>query len=120
MECSSAQSSFSISRLSCLSICRLSVTSGLLTWSSLTFRQGRYDAAMRDYKKGKSLLESRPGQLLPISAAKDTAVAEQQQKRILEKVWAKVEKTMTELRTALLNQLKNPTRSVEEQEKTLE
>ncbi|KAF7972154.1 hypothetical protein HWV62_18804 [Athelia sp. TMB] len=84
---------------------------------------GRYDAAMRDYKKGKFLLDSRPGQLLPIGTTKDgkaSASAEQQQKRILEKVWANVEKAMGEMRNMLLSQLKDPTRSVEEQEKTIE
>lgn len=75
---------------------------------------------MRDYKKGKFLLESRPGQLLPLPAGKDTALAEKQQKRILDKVWGTVEKTMGELRASLLNQLKSPARAVEEQEKTLE
>ena len=82
--------------------------------------QNRYEAALRDYKKGKFLLESRPGQLLPLPAGKDTALAEKQQKRILDKVWGTVEKTMGELRASLLNQLKNPARAVEEQEKTLE
>lgn len=85
--------------------------------------QGRYEAAMRDYKKGKFLLESRPGQLLPIGSTKDgqaSATAGQQQKRILDKVWATVEKVMTEMRNDLLAKLQEHSRSVEEQEKTLE
>ncbi|KAJ7151147.1 exocyst complex component sec5 [Mycena filopes] len=84
---------------------------------------GRYEVAMRDYKKGKSLLETRPGQLLPIGNAKDgqsSAGAEQQQKRILDKVWGSVEKAMGEMRNVLVSQLQDPRRSVEEQEKTLE
>ncbi|KAF7349307.1 Exocyst complex component SEC5 [Mycena sanguinolenta] len=84
---------------------------------------GRYEVAMRDYKKGKFLLESRPGQLLPIENTKDgemSTAAEQQQKRILDKVWASVEKAMGEMRNVLLSQLQDPRRSVEEQEKTLE
>ncbi|KII91212.1 hypothetical protein PLICRDRAFT_173102 [Plicaturopsis crispa FD-325 SS-3] len=84
---------------------------------------GRYEAAMRDYNKGKFLLESRPGQLLPIGNTKDgqaSASAQQQQKRILEKVWTTVEKAMGEMRNMLLTQLQEPTRSVEEQEKTIE
>ncbi|KAK0192271.1 exocyst complex component sec5 [Armillaria mellea] len=55
---------------------------------------GRYEVAIRDYKKGKALLETRPGQLLPIGTPKDgqtSALAEQQQKRILDKVWASSE-----------------------------
>lgn len=79
--------------------------------------------ALRDYKKGKFLLESRPGQLLPIGTAKDgqaSVAAEQQQKRILDKVWGSVEKAMGEMRNVLVSQLQDPRRSVEEQEKTLE
>ena len=45
---------------------------------------------------------------------------EQQQKRILEKVWASVEKAMGEMRRVLFAQLQDPRRSVEEQERTLE
>ena len=86
--------------------------------------QGRYEVAMRDYKKGKHRMETRPGQLLPINTSnKDkqaAAAAEQQQKRILEKVWASVEKAMAAMRTALISQLQDSSRSVEEQEKTLE
>jgi exocyst complex component 2 len=77
---------------------------------------------MRDYKKGKFLLESRPGQLLPIGT-KDgqTSVAEeQQQKRILDRVWGSVEKAMSKMRNTLYAQLEDPGRSVEEQEKTIE
>lgn len=78
---------------------------------------------MRDYKKGKFLLESRPGQLVPIGSTKDgqrSAAAEQQQKRILDKVWSMVERVMGEMRQQLNTQLEEPSRSVEEQEKTLE
>ncbi|KAA1476584.1 hypothetical protein DENSPDRAFT_807414 [Dentipellis sp. KUC8613] len=84
---------------------------------------GRYEAAMRDYKKGKFMLESRPGQLLPVDTPKDSqaaALAEQQQKRILDKVWASVEKVMSEMRAVLLAQLQEAGRPVEEQEKTID
>ncbi|KZT10260.1 uncharacterized protein LAESUDRAFT_721596 [Laetiporus sulphureus 93-53] len=84
---------------------------------------GRYEAVMRDYKKGKFLLESRPGQLLPTGSAKDgqsLANAETQQKRILNKVWGTVEKIMGEMRSQLLSKLQEPIRSIEEQEKTIE
>jgi len=69
------------------------------------------------------MFESRAGQLLPISAPKDSqsaAVAEQQQKRILDKVWDTVEKAMGEMRTLLVNQLQEPGRLIEDQEKTIE
>lgn len=78
---------------------------------------------MRDYKKGKFLLESRPGQLLPIGSTKDgqaSSAAGLQQKRILDKVWSTVEKVMSEMRNDLLAKLQDHSRNVEEQEKTLE
>ncbi|KAG8954915.1 hypothetical protein FRC04_010399 [Tulasnella sp. 424] len=88
----------------------------------------RYDAAMRDYKKGKFLLESKPGQLLPASLAtasgsqsqSSSSAVSEAQKRIFDKVWAAVEKVMSEMRETLLGQLKQPNRGVEEQEKTIE
>lgn len=85
--------------------------------------QGRYEAALRDYKKGKLMMESRAGQLLPIGSTKDnlaSAAAQQQQRRILEKVWSTVERVMGEMRNQLQAKLLEPARSVEEQEKTLE
>jgi exocyst complex component 2 len=78
---------------------------------------------MRDYNKGKFLLESRPGQLLPLGGPKDgppSAEIQQQQKRILNKLWAGVEKTMGEMRNTLLAQLGDVSKSVEDHEKTLE
>jgi exocyst complex component 2 len=87
-----------------------------------TWNQGRYDAAMRDYSKGKFMLE-RPGQLLPIGKEKETKPApelEAQQKRILDKVWASVERTMGEMKAMLTVQLRDGSKSVEDHEKTLE
>ncbi|EJD05538.1 uncharacterized protein FOMMEDRAFT_152861 [Fomitiporia mediterranea MF3/22] len=89
---------------------------------------GKYEATLRDYKKGKFLLESRPQQLLPESSrSRDTngstasaSDARAQQKRILDKVWAAVERVMGEMKNKLLAQLGDSTRSVEEQEKTIE
>ncbi|KAG8807479.1 hypothetical protein FRC17_004444 [Serendipita sp. 399] len=78
---------------------------------------GRYDAALRDYKKGKYLLESRPGQLLPSAPGSNTDI---QQKRIFDKVWSAVEKTMDQMKTALLNRLKETSRTLEEHEKTID
>lgn len=80
---------------------------------------GRYDAALRDYKKGKYLLESRPGQLLP-SGASNGVSTELQQKRIFDKVWGAVEKVMDQMKTSLTTRLKDPSRSLEEHEKTIE
>jgi exocyst complex component 2 len=78
---------------------------------------------MRDYKKGKYMLESRSSQLLPVGILKDSAAsstAEQQQKRVLDKVWVSVEKAMGEMRNVLNAQLQGSSRSLEEQEKTIE
>ena len=69
------------------------------------------------------MMESRAGQLLPISVPKDgqsAAIAERQQKRILDKVWSTVEKAMGEMRALLLGQLQEPGRPIEDQEKTIE
>lgn len=69
------------------------------------------------------MMESRPGQLLPIGSTKDgqaSLAAQQQQKRMLEKVWLAVERVMGEMRNQLHVKLQEPSRSVEEQEKTLE
>ncbi|KDR72595.1 hypothetical protein GALMADRAFT_252744 [Galerina marginata CBS 339.88] len=84
---------------------------------------GRYEMALRDYKKGKFLLENRPGQLIPIENSKDaiaSEAAEQQRRRVLDKVWTSVEKAISQMRSVLVLQLQDSSRSVEEQEKTLE
>ncbi|KAF8512663.1 exocyst complex component Sec5-domain-containing protein [Hysterangium stoloniferum] len=90
---------------------------------------GKYDAALRDYKKGKFLLESRPTQLLPNSAPNPNASQTQrdmqnnleaQQKRIFDKLWSSVEKVMGSMRDELLAKLKEIGRPVEDQEKIIE
>ncbi|PWY97177.1 hypothetical protein BCV70DRAFT_203103 [Testicularia cyperi] len=102
---------------------------------------GRYDVALRDYKKGKYLLDSRPGQLLAVGNSSNnppdsaggmgsTATvatpttaggkSEMQQKRVFAKVWDAVEATMKDMQTRLTAQLREPRRSVEDQEKTIE
>ncbi|KAG8892472.1 hypothetical protein FRB99_002694, partial [Tulasnella sp. 403] len=86
----------------------------------------RYEAAMRDYNKGKFLLESKPGQLLPTTpmtvggSQSSTSSTSEHQKRIFDRVWTAVEKVMGEMRTTLLGQLKEPGRNVDDQEKTIE
>ncbi|KAJ7810126.1 exocyst complex component sec5 [Mycena leptocephala] len=65
---------------------------------------GRYEVAMRDYKKGKFLLESRP-------ATKNAS---------LTKVWGSVEKAMGRCGICWSHSSKIRDASVEEQEKTLE
>ncbi|KAF8908627.1 exocyst complex component Sec5-domain-containing protein [Gymnopilus junonius] len=82
---------------------------------------GKYDLALRDYKKGKYLLENRPNQLLPIATADPSTqlLQQQQQRRILNKVWANVERAMDEMCKVLVARLEDSRRSLEEQEKTL-
>lgn len=80
---------------------------------------GRYEAAMRQYNKGKFMLDSRPGQLLPVEAG-GNAASMARQKRILGKVWANVEKVMGDMKTLLLARLQEPGRSVEDMERAIE
>ncbi|PWN37481.1 uncharacterized protein FA14DRAFT_14429 [Meira miltonrushii] len=95
---------------------------------------GKYDQALRDYKRGKYLMESRPGQLLTLTTSNSANLAglsdvnsnpanakqHAQQQRVFAKVWDAVEATMQDMRDRLLKQLQEPRRPVEEQEKTIE
>ena len=81
--------------------------------------QDRFDLALRDYKKGKYMLETRPGQLLPGVSVKNARQREQQ-RRIVDKVWAMVEFVVGEMRVSLGALLRDPLRPVEEQEKIIE
>ena len=92
---------------------------------SESVEMGRYDVALRDYKKGKYLLDSRPGQLLAVGSATQPESAggarnDIQQKRVFAKVWDAVEVTMKDMQSRLTAQLREPRRSVEEQERTIE
>ncbi|KAI0284606.1 exocyst complex component Sec5-domain-containing protein [Russula aff. rugulosa BPL654] len=102
---------------------KLRTTLGVFERSKFFFNLPASLIDIADYKKGKFMMESRAGQLLPISAPKDSQsaiIAERQQKRILDKVWGTVEKAMGEMRTLLVKQLQEPGRLVEDQEKTIE
>ena len=81
--------------------------------------QGKYDQALRDYKKGTFLNSSKSGQLLPGLAA-NTPEQRESQKRIFDKVWSSVERIMGDMRTRMDASLRDPSRTVEEQEKTIE
>lgn len=92
---------------------------------SESVEMGRYDVALRDYKKGKYLLDSRPGQLLAVASSKQPESAggarnQVQHKRVFAKVWDAVEATMKDMQSRLTAQLREPRRSVDEQEKTIE
>ena len=75
---------------------------------------GRYDIALRDYNKGLYLYSERPGQLLPISTTSSLPGAgedgsqsaaiekrKEQQRRVVNKIWAEVEKIMGEMKNEL-------------------
>ncbi|KAI5996502.1 exocyst complex component Sec5-domain-containing protein [Pisolithus orientalis] len=83
---------------------------------------GKYEAALRNYNKGKFMLNSRPGQITPVESGEGKSVssAELQQKRILERVWSNVEKVMSEMKLQLSSKLRESGRSAEEQEKIIE
>ncbi|PKI84021.1 Exocyst complex component S5 [Malassezia vespertilionis] len=85
---------------------------------------GNYEAALRDYKKGKYLLETRPGQILPVNTENAAGAAPNehqlaQQRRIFSIVWDAVEQTMYDMQSRLRAHLQDPQRSVEEQEKCI-
>jgi exocyst complex component 2 len=56
--------------------------------------------------------------LLPVAVK--TNSQKDQQRRIIDKVWSMVEKIVGEMRSNLLALLRDPRRSVEDQEKTIE
>ncbi|CED82783.1 Sec5 subunit of exocyst complex [Phaffia rhodozyma] len=78
----------------------------------------RPDQALSAYKKVLYILETRPGQLLPISTK--NATQRDQQHRIVDKVWSQVEAIIGRLRNDLLALLKDGSRGWEDQEKTIE
>ncbi|KAG9127809.1 hypothetical protein FRC07_009001 [Ceratobasidium sp. 392] len=82
---------------------------------------GRYDVALRDYKKGQFLIEGRLSTLFGIPPmAGGSGGTDAQQKRIADRVWAAVERVMGDMRAALFERLRDGEGNVEDQEKTLE
>ncbi|KIR53565.1 exocyst protein [Cryptococcus gattii Ru294] len=74
-----------------------------------------YELALRDYKKGLFLHNTRSGQLIPgVNASRE------QQKKVFDKVWSSVEDIMSDMRAKLDSGLKEAARGVEEQERTIE
>lgn len=83
--------------------------------------QGRYDAALVAYKKGKYLLDSRPGALLGLPPGTIMTEAQSEKHRkVFEKVWGQIEKTMADLKATLMDRLRDPRRNLEDVEKTIE
>ena len=84
---------------------------------------GHYEAALRDYLKGKYLLENRPSQILPLQNESNTPPTESQlaqQRRIFARVWDAVDEIMYDMQGKLVDILRQPNRSVDEQEKCFE
>lgn len=71
----------------------------------------RYDLALRDWKKGKFVLDGMLG--------KQKGTSTVQEKRVYEKVWKSAEGIMSGMKKDLILLLKDPMRSVEDQEKTI-
>ncbi|KAG1452616.1 hypothetical protein G6F56_007769 [Rhizopus delemar] len=87
-----------------------------------SIKQTKYEAAIRDYKKGKYLYQVLKGDL----DSTDMSDTDQKENRItdlhlkvFDKVWAEVGKIVSELQNVLLRMLADPWRSMEEQEKTI-
>ncbi len=81
--------------------------------------QGKYDQALRDYKRGSFLHSSKSGAFIPGVPA-NTQRQRDQQKRVFDKVWTSVENIMGEMKRKLDAGLKDPNRPVEEHERTIE
>lgn len=81
---------------------------------------GNYETALRDYQKGKYLLENRPSQILPLQSESNKPPTESQvaqQKRIFARVWDAVDDIMYDMQGKLMDILREPSRNIEEQEK---
>ncbi|CAG8638455.1 4762_t:CDS:10, partial [Paraglomus occultum] len=85
-----------------------------------------YEMVIRDYKKGRVVMESTLSPESSDSAngmteretTEDTALAAQYRK-VFEKVWAEVERIMAEMKEQLLKQLTEPWRPLDDQERTI-
>lgn len=80
---------------------------------------GKYEQALRDYKKGLFLHPAHGNASMPgMPGTTPDQIA--RQRRVFDKVWDSVESVMRDMRNRLDGMLKDPSRSPEEQEKTLE
>ncbi|KAI8331626.1 exocyst complex component Sec5-domain-containing protein [Choanephora cucurbitarum] len=87
-----------------------------------SIKQTKYEAAIRDYKKGKYLYQVLKGNLDATDAMPDmdheTGMTDLHHK-VFDKVWAEVSKIVIELQNVLLRMLTDPWRSMDDQEKTI-
>ncbi|KAG1118304.1 hypothetical protein G6F42_013231 [Rhizopus arrhizus] len=90
-----------------------------------SIKQTKYEAAIRDYKKGKYLYQVLKGDLDSTDRStglsdmeKDTGITDLHRK-VFDKVWTEVSKIVIELQNVLLRMLADPWRSMDDQEKTI-
>ncbi|KAI8080296.1 exocyst complex component Sec5-domain-containing protein [Gilbertella persicaria] len=90
-----------------------------------SIKQTKYEAAIRDYKKGKYLYQVLKGDLdasdknaLPDLDNNETGITDLHHK-VFDKVWAEVSKIVIELQNVLRRMLTDPWRSMDDQEKTI-
>ncbi|KAI8970337.1 exocyst complex component Sec5-domain-containing protein [Mycotypha africana] len=90
-----------------------------------SIKQNKYEAAIRDYKKGKYLYQvlkgesdvsDRPAGAVELEKATDITDLH---RKVFDKVWAEVTKIVTELQNILMRRLADPWRSMDDQEKTI-
>ncbi|KAJ2078072.1 Exocyst complex component S5 [Coemansia sp. RSA 988] len=83
-------------------------------------RKGRFDVAVREYKKGRQLLQAVTDS--SIDATNDAAPDDTQATalgRIFQYVWKEVQESVVELRSALFRRLGQPSRTYSEQENVI-
>lgn len=86
-----------------------------------SIKQAKYEAAIRDYKKGKYLYQALKGDtdLSGLTEMeKETGITDLHRK-VFDKVWTEVSKIVIELQNVLLRMLSDPWRSMDDQEKTI-
>ncbi|KAI7903981.1 exocyst complex component Sec5-domain-containing protein [Cokeromyces recurvatus] len=91
-----------------------------------SIKQNKYEAAIRDYKKGKYLYQVLKGDLGTTDRTSGLGEIEKEKgltelhHKVFDKVWEEVNKIVAELQTILLKMLADPWRSMEDQEKTID
>ncbi|GAA5808629.1 hypothetical protein MFLAVUS_002021 [Mucor flavus] len=87
-----------------------------------SIKQTKYEAAIRDYKKGKYLYQALQGNSTDRSTGlpeiEETGITDLHRK-VFDKVWIEVNKIVIELQNVLLRMLADPWRSMDDQEKTI-
>ncbi|KAL1921037.1 uncharacterized protein VTP21DRAFT_11672 [Calcarisporiella thermophila] len=87
-------------------------------------KQRKYDAVVRDYKKGKFLYQSSTendaeSEVATAAGAKGNVVFTEQNRKVFEKIWSEVDSIIVDLRATLFRQLSEFWRPMDDQEKTI-